>query len=271
MIRSLCSLANKNAYVHHVLTSEERKKIRKVDHNLSSSSFFYLYLSIDIDIKSCCHGIYRILQTNILMNTNLSEFEDDLSSITDLDLLKFQLIHQREKLFSIIDLLIKTELSYGDIVLRIDYDKLSSDQNQFNEEYHILKTEYQHLGHACLYLINKTHDLIDERNKYYHEWQINKSRLTPRPDWDKVSNVIDGKIERWKSLSTGKSSEQLVEILMKEIVNGNQTETLKEEEHFSAIGDDLTVLPFLRMPKYTRIVNRRMRRRMTGLLIQEIW
>jgi hypothetical protein len=205
------------------------------------------------------------------MNTNLSEIEDDLNSINDLDLLKFQLIHQREKLFSIINSLIKIELSYDNTVLRIDYEKLSNHQNQLNEEYYVLKTEYKHLGHACLYLINKTHDLIEERNKYYHEWQINKSLLTPRPDWDKVSNVIDGKIERWKSLSTGKSSRELVEILIKEIINGNQTETIKEEEYFSAIGDDLTVLPFLRMPKYTRIVNRRMRRRMTGLLIKEIW
>ena len=200
------------------------------------------------------------------MNTNLSDIEDDLSAIND-----YQLIHQREKLFSKIDLLIKTELSYGDTVLRIDYERLLNDQNRLNDEYYALKNEYKHLGYACLYLINKTHDLIEERNRYYQEWERNRGQLTPRPDWDKVSNVIDGKIERWKSLSTGKSSDELVDILMREIVNGNQTEMIKEEEYFSAIGDDSTVLPFLRMPKFTRVINRRMRRRMTGLLVKEIW
>ena len=250
----LCSLANKWICRSHSLTRTEENIL------------VFFRLSIDKHVfKSCCHGIYRILYSMSM------EIEDNLSTINDIDLLKYQLIHQREKLFSIIDLLIKTELSYGDTVLRIDYERLSNDQNQLNEEYFVLKNEYKHLGHACLYLINKTHDLIEERNRYYHEWEKNRVLLTPRPDWDKVSNVIDGKIERWKSLSTGKPSEELMEILMREIVNGNQMETMKEDEYFSAIGDDLTVLPFLRMPKFTRIINRRMRRRMTGLLIKEIW
>ncbi|CAF0922434.1 unnamed protein product [Rotaria sordida] len=216
-------------------------------------------------------------QTNLNNNPSLytdhylSEIDDDLTSINDFDLLKFQLIRQRQILFSFIELLIKTELSYENIVLRIDYENLLNKQNQLNNEYNLLKNEYQHLGQTCLYLINKTHDLIDERNKYYNEWQTNKSLLTPRPDWDKVSNVIDGGIERWKILSNEKSSEQLVDILIKEINNENQIEKINEQNYFDAIGDDLLVLPFLRMPKNTRIFNRRMRRRMTGLLIKEIW
>jgi len=201
----------------------------------------------------------------------LSEINDDLTSITDVNLLKFQLIRQRKKLFSAIELLLKTELSYENIILRIDYENLLNNQNQLNQEYNLLKDEYQHLGHACLYLINKTHDLIDERNKYYNEWQTNKSLLTPRPDWDKVSNVIDGGIERWKILSTGKSSEQLIDLLIREIINGNQMESIEEKDYFEANGDDLSVLAFLRMTKYTRMFNRRMRRRMTGILIKEIW
>ena len=185
----------------------------------------------------------------------LSEIDDDLTPIDDIDLLKFQLIRQRKKLFAIIELLIKVELAYENIVMRHDYETLLNNQNQLNKEYDILKDEYQHLGHACLYLINKTHDLIDERKKYYDEWNKNKSLLTPRPDWDKVSNIIDGGNERWKILSTGKSSEQLVEILIREILDGNQL-----------IDDESSV-----SPKQTPIFNRRMRRRITGLLIKEIW
>ncbi|CAF4230024.1 unnamed protein product, partial [Adineta steineri] len=112
---------------------------------------------------------------------------------------------------------------------------------------------------------------IDERNKYYNEWKINKSLLTPRPDWDKVSNVIDGGNKRWKILSAGKSSEQLMEILIREIVNENQIESIEENDYFEANGDQESVLSFLRTSEHTQIVNRRMRRRMTGLLIKEIW
>lgn len=201
----------------------------------------------------------------------LSDINDDLTLITDIDLLKFHLLHQRKKLFSSIELLLKIEVSYENIIIRIDYENLLNNYNQLNQEYIRHKDEYQHLGHACLYLINKTQDIIDERNKYYNEWQTNKSLLTPRPDWDKVSNVIDGGIERWKILSTSKSSEELMNLLIEEIVHGNQMESIEEKDYFEASGDDLVVLPFLRIPKYTRIFNRRMRRRMTGLLIKEIW
>ncbi|UJR21210.1 hypothetical protein I4U23_024307 [Adineta vaga] len=204
-------------------------------------------------------------------NHYLSELNDDLTSITDLNLLKFQLIRQRKRLFSNIDLLIKIEVSYENIVFRIDYDNLVKNHNQLNEEYNRLKDEYQHLGHTCLYLINKTHDLIEERNQYYNEWQMNKNLLTPRPDWDKVSNIIDGGFQRWKILSTGKSSEYLLDVLIKEIINGNDLNSIEENDYFESYGDHSSVLTFLRTPKQNRLFNRRMRRRMTGLLIKEIW
>jgi hypothetical protein len=208
------------------------------------------------------------MTTLLFTNHYLSDINDDLILITNIDLLKFHLIQERKKLFSAIKLLLKTEVSYENIVIQIDYENLRKNYNQLNQEYIQLKDEYQHLGHTCLYLINKTQDVIDERNKYYNEWKINKSLLTPRPDWDKVSNIIDGGIERWKILSTSKSSEELMDLLIKEIVYGNQIE---EKDYFEANGDDLTVLPFLRISKYTQIFNRRMRRRMTGFLIKEIW
>ncbi|CAF2252205.1 unnamed protein product, partial [Rotaria magnacalcarata] len=201
----------------------------------------------------------------------LSQIDDDLTTITDFDLLKLQLLRQRKKLFSFVELLIKTELSYENIVQRIDYENLFDKQNQLTREHNLLTNEYQHLGQTCLYLINKTHDLIDERNKYYNEWQRNKSLLTPRPDWDKVSNVIDGGKERWKILSYGKSSEQLVDALIQEIMHGNQSESKNEIEYFDALGDDISILSFLRMPTSNRIFNRRMRQHMTEILIQEIW
>lgn len=202
---------------------------------------------------------------------NLSEIQDDLCSITDLDLLKFQLNQQRDKLFSLINRLIQTELSYGDVIIRVDYEKFSHEHQQLTMENHLLQTEYQHLGHACLYLINKTQDLIEERNKYYQQWEHNRALLTPRPDWDKVAHIIDGGMERWKQLATGKSSEQLMDIFIQEIVNGNSRETIKEEDYFSGLGDDSNVLPFLRAPKSDQIINRKMRRRKIGLLIKEIW
>lgn len=239
---------------HVVIGKEEKKKIR--------SRLSFLSLSL------CYLSKYVVM---VVFMTNLSEIQDDLTGITDIDLLQFQLLQQREKLLSMINLLIQTEFSYGDLIFRMDYQRLSDDYHRLTNENNLLNKEYQHLGHACLYLINKTHDLIDERTRYYHQWEQHRTSLTPRPDWDKVSNVIDGRMERWKQLAIGKSSGQLMEILLREIINGNHRESTEEEAYFLALGDDSTVLPFLRSPKYHRIINRKMRRRRTGLLIKEIW
>ena len=200
----------------------------------------------------------------------LSQIDDDLTSVIDLDLLKFQLAHQRKKLSSLMDSIMKTELSYEHVVPRVDFEHLSREQTQLEKESDLLKDEYQHLGQACLYLINRTHDLIDERNQYYQDWQQHRSMLTPRPDWEKVSNVIDGGVDRWRVLSTGRSSDELVEIVVSEIVDGNQT-SVHEDDYFQGDGEDERVLTFLRTTKDTFIINRRMRRRRTGLLIKEIW
>ncbi|CAF1542511.1 unnamed protein product [Adineta ricciae] len=210
-------------------------------------------------------------QLALTSDQHLSELNDDLTLVTDLNLLKIHLIRQRKKLFSTLDLLIKLDLSYESIVPKIDHDDLTMDYTRLNGEYNRLKDEYQHLGHSCLYLINKTHDLIEERNQYYNQWQANKNLLTPRPDWDKISNVIDGGFERWKSLSTGKSSEQLVDVLIKEIINGNDIDAFEGKDYFESDGDQKAVLPFLRTSTENRIFNRRMRERMAGILIKEIW
>ena len=201
-------------------------------------------------------------QLALISDQHLSELNDDL---------KIHLMRQRKKLFSTLDLLIKLDLSYESIVPKIDHDNLTKDYNRLNGEYNRLKDEYQQLGHSCLYLINKTHDLMEERHQYYNEWQANKGRLTPRPDWDKISNVIDGGFERWKGLSTGKSSEQLVDVLIKEIINGNDIDAFEDKDYFESDGDQTAVLPFLRTSKENRIFNRRMRGRMAGILIKEIW
>ena len=56
-------------------------------------------------------------------------------------------------------------------------------------------------------------------------------------------------LTHWSDLATGRTSDQLVEVLINEILYGN-TQTTDDQPSF---------------------VHRRMRRRITGLLIKEIW
>lgn len=69
-------------------------------------------------------------------------------------------------------------------------------------------------------------------------------RIDPRPEWDKCMDLIDN----WRNSARGKSSDELVEVVINEIL------PRKTEE-------DRSISP----------TNRQMRRRMTGLLIKEIW
>ena len=52
------------------------------------------------------------------------------------------------------------------------------------------------------------------------EWELMKATSTPRPDWDKCAMVVDGGSDRWKTISNGKSSNQLVEVLLNELIGG---------------------------------------------------
>ena len=208
----------------------------------------------------------------------LSQIDDDLTDLIDLDLLKLQLKRQRKVLFTLTDSLVRAELSYESTVARADYERLADEHHRVERGYHRLKEEYQRLGHTCLSMMNRTHELIDERNEYYDDWQQNRTVLTPRPDWDKVANVIDGHMERWKFLATGKSSDQLVDVLLQEIIDGNQTTidgyaslTENNSECFQTVTTDTSTLPFLRAPTAMQLVNRRLKRRTAGLLIKEIW
>ena len=42
-----------------------------------------------------------------------------------------------------------------------------------------------------------------------------------RPKWERCASIIEGGVERWNELSIGKTSNELVDILLNEIIGGN--------------------------------------------------
>jgi hypothetical protein len=58
-----------------------------------------------------------------------------------------------------------------------------------------------------------------------------------RPDWNKCADAVDGGVDRWKVLSQGKSSNQIVDILLNEFSGANQdTNTVKFFNGLVSIG-----------------------------------
>ena len=113
-----------------------------------------------------------------------------------------------------------------------------------------------------------------------------KRKLWSRPKWERCASVVEGGVERWNELSIGKTSNERVDILLNEIVGGNdivskidaldsQCDTssigiqYNNVVNFMGIGLDSTVPLFLQTT--ASIPNRHFMQRDILLLTGDIW
>lgn len=80
--------------------------------------------------------------------------------------------------------------------------------------------------------------------------------------------MIQGGIVRWKELSDGKTSAELMEVLLSEISGGASADT-GGAEFFEGLGTDESVPLYLQHDGQVR--NRRLGKRDTALLVRDIW
>ncbi|UJR08286.1 hypothetical protein I4U23_012558 [Adineta vaga] len=195
------------------------------------------------------------LLTRYIYNEDLYNQTDEHG--IDIITLRYTLFQCRKQVLFAIKSLLDTEFAYSKIELREDFDKLKNQYNNAKIEYDLLKTNFDDIIDQCKILIQQTSDILTERNDYYSEWEYAKAILTPRPDWDKCSRLVIN----WRTLSMGKTSDELVDVCINEIICGNTEENHEE------------YLPIISNNNFEKgqILNRRMRRRITGLLIKEIW
>lgn len=66
-----------------------------------------------------------------------------------------------------------------------------------------------------------------ERKLYYYVQgiKIKLSSYFVRPDWEKCADVVSGGVVRWKELSDGKTSNDLVDVLLSEIQAGGPVDS----------------------------------------------
>nr|KAG5696599.1 hypothetical protein BaRGS_034060 [Batillaria attramentaria] len=61
-------------------------------------------------------------------------------------------------------------------------------------------------------LLDVQKQVTHQRDQFYLELETLKRASTPRPDWEKCGEYIQGGMERWKELSEGKGSNELVDV-----------------------------------------------------------
>ncbi|UJR36757.1 hypothetical protein I4U23_029472 [Adineta vaga] len=142
------------------------------------------------------------------------------------------------------------------LALQQTYDELIKSSEQLKQNFRNAKVEYNTLK-------EKLDHLIKDRDKYFTLCETYRATLTPRPKWERCTSIV----ERWNELSLGKTSNERVDILLNEIIGGN--DIYNNVLHFIGLGFDSKVPTFLQTTASIR--NRHFMQRDVSLLIEDIW
>ncbi|XP_069948667.1 translin-associated factor X-interacting protein 1-like [Cherax quadricarinatus] len=172
----------------------------------------------------------------------------------------------REELSEKTRLLHDIERQYRDVVPRADYDRqqrrlttLSNAHKQLSHAHDMLKDQHDAL-------LGVYEAAVTERDELSAENHTLRRAATPRPDWNRAAEYVEGGISRWRELSCGKNSDQLVDVLISELT-GSQLST--SSEFIDCKGVEESVPVYLRYEGSVR--NRRLGKRDVSLVIDDIW
>ncbi|XP_015269439.1 PREDICTED: translin-associated factor X-interacting protein 1 [Gekko japonicus] len=155
--------------------------------------------------------------------------------------------------------------NYGDVVPRRDFESQENKYTDLLEKMTVLETDFQDLQEEYNTMLDVHRQIAEERDQFYNEL-INVQRTsTPRPDWDKCAEVISGGPDRWNALSEGKTSDQLVDVLLEDL----GALILREKETFVPLGKSEKVPIYLRYDGMVR--NKKLTKKEVVALLREIW
>uniref|UniRef100_A0A8C3KRU4 Translin-associated factor X-interacting protein 1 N-terminal domain-containing protein n=1 Tax=Calidris pygmaea TaxID=425635 RepID=A0A8C3KRU4_9CHAR len=154
---------------------------------------------------------------------------------------------------------------YGDVVPRRDFESLEKKYSDLLQEMNILRKDFDRLHKEYETLLEIHRETEQERDNFCAELQRVQQNCTPRPDWEKCSEVISGGAERWDGLAVGKTSEQLVDVLLEEI----GTAALKEINVFPGWGKGGNVPVYLRHEG--EVKNKKLTKKDVVNILKDIW
>lgn len=161
--------------------------------------------------------------------------------------------------------LTRMEADYNDVIPRRDYLALETVFNELKEKYDNLEKENKSFKTENYKLSEIRKQIEAKLNETLQEMDSMRDTNTPRPDWDKCALIVDGGAERWKELSTGKSSNQLVEVLLHEFTGSSNS----QQDFLTGLGTGENVPLHLRYDG--QIKNRHLTKRDACMIVTEIW
>jgi len=158
--------------------------------------------------------------------------------------------------------------NYGDVIPRRDFEGLEKKHKELEESLETSDQDFKKLQAEHNVLLGQFKELTEQRNKYYVELEGLKRSSTPRPDWEKAGECVQGGMARWREITEGKSSDEKVDVLLTEIQSGGIADT-SGGDYFDGQGSEESVPVYLRHEGPVK--NRKIGKRDTALLVRDIW
>ncbi|XP_048254732.1 translin-associated factor X-interacting protein 1-like [Haliotis rufescens] len=158
--------------------------------------------------------------------------------------------------------------NYGDVIPRRDFEALEAKHKKLEEESAVSKDDFRKLQVEHEALLDVQKQVTQQRDEFYLELETLKRSSTPRPDWDRCADHINGGLARWKEMAEGKRSNELVDVLLTEIGSGGLVDSAGAD-FFDSKGSGADIPAYLRSDGQVR--NRRLGKRDCSLLIKDIW
>ncbi|KAK3586266.1 hypothetical protein CHS0354_006958 [Potamilus streckersoni] len=255
---------------NHIQTLNNEKKdlqtqVKKLQEDLEEQ---YLHYRDECDARKLLISDLndmRYQQEDYLLSKQKQEEEDEGDPKT----LKIALKKAREDEKAASKRLNEMIANYGDVIPRRDFEGMEKKYNELLAKVEVMNGDYMTLKREHDTLLEVHKQVVKQRDEFYTESETLKRSSTPRPDWEKCADFVKGGIGRWKELSDGKRSNELVDILLSEMASGEIVDNSSGAEYFEGQGTGPSIPKYLRCEGQVR--NRRLGKRDTSLLIKDIW
>ncbi|ESO91005.1 hypothetical protein LOTGIDRAFT_191501 [Lottia gigantea] len=208
----------------------------------------------------------RYQQEDYLMSKqNMQEIEE---AQEDPVTLKIALRKAREDERAATQRLNEMVANYGDVIPRRDFEALEVKFKKMEEDIQVKDNDFYQLKAEHDALLKVQEHVTQQRDEFYLELETLKRSATPRPEWDRCCEYINGGINKWNELSDGKRSSEMLEILLSEMGQGGIVDSTGAD-YFDGQGTGAEVPVYLQHEGPVR--NRRISKRDCNLLIRDIW
>ncbi|XP_019344520.1 translin-associated factor X-interacting protein 1 isoform X1 [Alligator mississippiensis] len=154
---------------------------------------------------------------------------------------------------------------YGDVVPRRDFESQEKKYSDLCQQTETLQKDFDQLQKEYDTLLEVHGETVEERNRFYNELQQVLRSSTPRPDWAKCAGVVPGGVDRWRFLAEGKTSNQLVDLLLEEM----GAAVLREKDFFPGLGKGDKVPVYLRYEG--QVKNRKLNKKNVVNILKDLW